>query len=170
MSGRGRLIAPAMCSASYSSRGRTSTTWADSFSTRRRSSLRSMTLGIVSIPSYMGNARPALRPRPGKPIKRLIESRMATPRTASPRQDRRTALVLAAYRQIAEQGFEGLRTRDVAAEVGVNIATLHYYFPTKEKLIEAVVAHAMDRFRTTLQAGDGSSNLLRAYLRGVRRL
>jgi len=90
-------------------------------------------------------------------------------RTASG-EDRRTALVLAAYRQIAQHGFEGLRTRDVAAEVGVNIATLHYYFPTKEKLIEAVVAHAMDRFRTTLQAGDGSSNLLRAYLRGVRRL
>jgi AcrR family transcriptional regulator len=90
-------------------------------------------------------------------------------RTAS-REDRRTALVLAAYRQIAQRGFEGLRTREVAAEVGVNIATLHYYFPTKEKLIEAVVAHAMDRFRTTLQAGGSSDDLLRAYLRGVRRL
>ena len=31
--------------------------------------------------------------------------------------------MLAAYREIAERGFEGLRTREVAAEVGVNIAT-----------------------------------------------
>lgn len=86
------------------------------------------------------------------------------------REDRRSALVLAAYRQIAQRGFEGLRTRDVAADVGVNVATLHYYFPTKEKLIEGVVAHAMGRFRTTLEASAGSGNLLLAYLRGVRKL
>ncbi len=89
---------------------------------------------------------------------------------AASREDRRSALILAAYRQIAERGFEGLRTRDVAAEVGVNVATLHYYFPTKEKLIEAVVEHAMGRFRTTLETGAASGNLLEAYLRGVRRL
>ena len=86
------------------------------------------------------------------------------------REDRRSALVLAAYRQIAQRGFEGLRTRDVAADVGVNVATLHYYFPTKEKLIEGVVAHTMGRFRTTLEASAGSGNLLQAYLRGVRKL
>ncbi|TMG42173.1 MAG: helix-turn-helix transcriptional regulator, partial [Chloroflexi bacterium] len=51
------------------------------------------------------------------------------------REDRHEALVQAAFNQIAERGFEGLRTREVAAEVGVNIATLHYYFPTKEALI-----------------------------------
>ncbi len=78
--------------------------------------------------------------------------------------------MLAAYRQIAKLGFEGLRTRDVAAEVGVNIATLHYYFPTKEKLIEGVVEHAMGRFRTTLEARGGSADILGAYLRGVRKL
>src|SRR5205823_12230072 len=58
------------------------------------------------------------------------------------KEDRRRALVLAAFGQIAERGFEGLRTREVAAEAGVNIATLHYYFPTKEALIRGVVAHA----------------------------
>lgn len=49
------------------------------------------------------------------------------------------ALVDAAYHLIAEGGFETLRTRDVAARAGVNIATLHYYFATKEDLIGAVV-------------------------------
>jgi AcrR family transcriptional regulator len=78
--------------------------------------------------------------------------------------------VLAAYRRIAEAGFEGLRTRDVAAEVGVNVATLHYYFPTKESLIRAVVGHAMGRFRTTFAPGSKPGEQLAAQLRGVRRL
>jgi AcrR family transcriptional regulator len=78
--------------------------------------------------------------------------------------------VLAAYRLLAEAGFEGLRTRDVAAEVGVNIATLHYYFPTKEALIRGVVGHAMGRFRTTFAPGSKPGEQLAAQLRGVRRL
>jgi AcrR family transcriptional regulator len=85
-------------------------------------------------------------------------------------EKRRQELVLAAYREIAEHGFEGLRTREVAAEVGVNIATLHYYFPTKESLIQAVLEHAMGRFRTTLAAHGSPSDQLRNYLRAVRKL
>jgi AcrR family transcriptional regulator len=85
-------------------------------------------------------------------------------------KDRRDALVLAAFHQLAERGFEGLRTREVAAEAGVNIATLHYYFPTKEKLIEGVVEHALQRFRTTLEPHGSPSNQLRNHLRAARRL
>ena len=92
---------------------------------------------------------------------------MAQPAT---QKDRRGALVRAAYNQIAERGFEGLRTREVAAEAGVNIATLHYYFPTKEKLIEGVVEHAMERFRTTLAPHGSPSDQLRNHLRSVKRL
>ena len=51
----------------------------------------------------------------------------------------RQALARAAYQIIAESGFEGLRTRDVAERVGVNIATLHYYFSTKEDLVRGVM-------------------------------
>ena len=85
-------------------------------------------------------------------------------------KDRRGALLRAAYNQLAEHGFEGLRTREVAAEAGVNIATLHYYFPTKEKLIEGVVEHAMERFRTTLEPHGSPSDQLRNHLRAVGRL
>src|ERR1700716_31105 len=88
----------------------------------------------------------------------------------SHKEDRQRALVLAAFNQIAEQGFEGLRTREVAADVGVNIATLHYYFPTKEALIRGVVAHAMERFRTTLAPHGSPADQLRNHLRAVRRL
>jgi AcrR family transcriptional regulator len=51
---------------------------------------------------------------------------------------RKTALMQATFDVIAESGFEGLRTRAVAERAGVNIATLHYYFPTKQTLIEGV--------------------------------
>src|SRR3954469_18553555 len=57
-------------------------------------------------------------------------------------------LVLAAYQLIAESGLEDLRTRDIAAKVGINISTLHYYFETKEELIAAVVDHMTELFRT----------------------
>ena len=61
---------------------------------------------------------------------------------------RRVALLRAAFDVIAEAGFEGLRTRAVALRAGVNIATLHYYFPTKQKLIEGVAEWMGARFVT----------------------
>src|SRR6267378_1744416 len=85
-------------------------------------------------------------------------------------ETRRQELVVAAFNLIAEHGFEGLRTRDVADEVGVNIATLHYYFPTKESLIRGVVEYAMARFRSTLAPHGSPSDQLRNYLRAVRKL
>jgi AcrR family transcriptional regulator len=84
--------------------------------------------------------------------------------------DRRRALVAAAYRRIASDGFEGLRTRDIASDVGVNIATLHYYFPSKEALIRSVIGFAIHRFTQTMP-GDGSPlEQLRGHLRALARL
>ena len=88
--------------------------------------------------------------------------------TRVPGEDRRRALVAAAFGQIAERGFEGLRTRDVAAQAGVNIATLHYYFPTKEALIRGVVAHAMGRFQSTLAPHGSPDDQLANHLKAVR--
>jgi AcrR family transcriptional regulator len=56
-------------------------------------------------------------------------------------------LVLIAYRQLAANGFEGLRVRQVAAEAGVNNATLHHYFPTKEALVHGVVDLLLAEFQ-----------------------
>lgn len=92
------------------------------------------------------------------------------PKATPEAEPRREALVLAAYRRLAEAGFEGLRTRDVAAEVGVNIATLHYYFPSKEALIRGVVGHAMGRFRTAFAPGSKPGEQLAAQFQGIRRL
>jgi AcrR family transcriptional regulator len=65
--------------------------------------------------------------------------------------ERRQELVQAAFQVIAEQGFEGLRTREVAARAGVNIATLHYHFPSKEDLIRGVVEQMQREFERQAQ-------------------
>jgi AcrR family transcriptional regulator len=61
-------------------------------------------------------------------------------------EDRRASLLRAAFHCIAEDGFEGLRTRSVSERAGVNIATLHYYFPTKETLIAGVAEYISTQF------------------------
>jgi AcrR family transcriptional regulator len=62
--------------------------------------------------------------------------------------ERRDSLVRAAFACLAADGFEGLRTRSVADRAGVNIATLHYYFPTKEALIGGVADFLASQFIT----------------------
>ena len=52
----------------------------------------------------------------------------------------------------------------------MNIATLHYYFPTKESLIRSVLEYAMERFRSALEPNGSPADELRIYLRAVRRL
>src|SRR5690242_15603483 len=60
--------------------------------------------------------------------------------------DRQNTLARIALTMLAEGGFEGLRVRDVANAAGINIATLHYYFPTKEDLIYAVGEEIFQQF------------------------
>ena len=98
--------------------------------------------------------------------------RTATTKRASEPAGRSTreALVLAAYRELAERGFEGLRTREIAGSAAVNIATLHYYFPGKADLVRSVIGHAMSRFRSTLVGEGAPADRLRAHFAGLRRL
>ncbi|HTZ56997.1 MAG TPA: TetR/AcrR family transcriptional regulator [Acidobacteriaceae bacterium] len=61
---------------------------------------------------------------------------------------RRAVLLQAAFDVLAETGFEGLRTRAVAERARVNIATLHYYFPSKQDLIEGLAQLLSAKFVT----------------------
>lgn len=66
-------------------------------------------------------------------------------RRRAPTDDRRAEIAKAARELIVEKGVEGLRTRDIAERVGINVATLHYHVPTKEALIE-LVAESLQLF------------------------
>jgi AcrR family transcriptional regulator len=77
----------------------------------------------------------------------------ATPDTPRRDSDSRRAEIAAAVRAlIAERGFEGLRMRDIADRVGINIATLHYHIPAKEALITLVAQSLRDDFIAQHQA------------------
>jgi AcrR family transcriptional regulator len=61
-------------------------------------------------------------------------------------EDRQKAIAAAARALIAERGFEGLRTRDIADRVGINVATLHYHVPTKQALVRLVAQSLREDF------------------------
>lgn len=61
--------------------------------------------------------------------------------------DRRAAIAAAARALIVEKGIEGLRTRDIAERVGINIATLHYHVPSKAALLKLVAETLRADFR-----------------------
>lgn len=73
----------------------------------------------------------------------------ATERRTRLHADVRCRLIVdAAFKTIADSGFEGLRTRDVAGIAGINSATLHHHFETKDDLIAAVADELERRFRS----------------------
>ncbi len=89
---------------------------------------------------------------------------IATPQKRESTEDRRAAIAVAARELIVEKGVEGLRTRDIAERVGINIATLHYHVPTKEALIGLVAETMKTEFRRQ------SLTRPRAHLSAVERL
>lgn len=84
---------------------------------------------------------------------------------------RRRDLLDAAFALVEEKGLEGLRTRDVAARARVNIATLHYYFATKEDLIVGLVDLVRQKFTERPPRAHGAldppADTLRAHLQAA---
>ncbi|WP_193337196.1 TetR/AcrR family transcriptional regulator [Devosia beringensis] len=80
--------------------------------------------------------------------------------------DRRLAIAAAARAIILEKGLEGLRTRDIAARVGINIATLHYHVPSKEALVALVAESIRYDFRDQAlrHPRDGKTALQKLHL------
>jgi AcrR family transcriptional regulator len=65
---------------------------------------------------------------------------------------RRRLVVKVAFNFIAEHGFENFRTRDIASLAGINSATLHHHFPTKEHLVAAVADELAGAFMSEKSA------------------
>jgi AcrR family transcriptional regulator len=82
------------------------------------------------------------------------EREMAKPEPATERRTRlhadvrRRLIIDAAFQTIATSGFEGLRTRDIADVVGINSATLHHHFPTKDDLVAGIAEELERRLRS----------------------
>ncbi|HPU13920.1 MAG TPA: helix-turn-helix domain-containing protein [Aeromicrobium sp.] len=59
-------------------------------------------------------------------------------------EQRRVQIIESARRVFAANGYAGTRTRDIAAEAGINEAMLYRHFPSKEELFEASVLESID--------------------------
>ncbi len=65
---------------------------------------------------------------------------------------RKTAVLEAACRVIADRGADATRFADVAAESGVPVSTLQYYFGSREDLLVAAFRHASGTEIAALEA------------------
>ena len=68
-----------------------------------------------------------------------------------------TRILDSAERLAQVRGFNGFSYADVAAEVGITKASLHYHFRGKADLGEALMARYADRFRAALAAIDSDA-------------
>jgi AcrR family transcriptional regulator len=86
------------------------------------------------------------------------------------REQTRNAILDAAWTALARDGYEKITTRRIAKMAGVNVATLHYYFGSKEQLLSEATRFALkgteNRMRSAIDeaqtAAAGLENLFRA--------
>ncbi len=74
----------------------------------------------------------------------------AAPRTAP--ADTRERILEAALEAFSERGFDGARTREIAAGAGVPLGLLQYHFGAKTKLWRAAVDRAFAELRDGLES------------------
>jgi TetR/AcrR family transcriptional repressor of nem operon len=68
------------------------------------------------------------------------------------RGDTPARILDSAERLVQARGFNGFSYADVAAELGVTKASLHYHFPGKDELGEALIARYAERFASALRS------------------
>jgi AcrR family transcriptional regulator len=59
---------------------------------------------------------------------------------------KRTELIKVAYSLVVEKGFKKLRLSELAARAGISSSLLHYYFPTREALVQTLVQYLYQQF------------------------
>jgi TetR/AcrR family transcriptional repressor of nem operon len=106
----------------------------------------------------------------GKPLTRRRSPHrgagpIAAPRAAPGAPAR--AILNVAERLLQTRGYNGFSYADVAVQLGVTKASLHYHFPTKAELGRALIDRYGAAFAAALKAidrdGSGAANKLRRY-------
>jgi AcrR family transcriptional regulator len=81
------------------------------------------------------------------------------------REQTRKAILDAAWAALARDGYEKITTRRIAKMAGVNIATLHYYFGSKEMLLSEATRFALtgteNRMRTAMSEAQTAASALK---------
>ncbi|WP_354000895.1 TetR/AcrR family transcriptional regulator [Gloeocapsopsis sp. IPPAS B-1203] len=61
-------------------------------------------------------------------------------------QDNRAQIVLAAYQLLAEKGYDSATMKEIAGVAGVAPGLIHYYFESKDHLLQEVLIEAGERY------------------------
>ncbi|PWJ59343.1 AcrR family transcriptional regulator [Dyadobacter jejuensis] len=61
-------------------------------------------------------------------------------------------IVAAAHKLFTQKGYAATKTRDIAEEAGINLALLNYYFRSKEKLFELIMADNLKQFLCSIES------------------
>jgi AcrR family transcriptional regulator len=88
-------------------------------------------------------------------------------KAARPAADRRDTLLAAVMRIAADRGLDEVSFREVAAESGVSLGTVQYYFPNKDALVRAAFAQVVEQITARLLAcerGPSAADSLRRIL------
>lgn len=96
---------------------------------------------------------------------------MAAPLSFSEPTSTRERLIAAAFRVVAREGLEAASVKAIAADAGLTPGLLHYHFPTKAALLEAVLRAALENYlgmlRETRRA-NAAGDQIAAYFRMAR--
>ena len=65
-------------------------------------------------------------------------------------ENRRQALLEAAARRFLEQGYAATSMRDIAADVGMQVGSIYYHFPSKAELRSAVHEEGLHRIHAAV--------------------
>src|SRR5215213_6412786 len=76
---------------------------------------------------------------------------ISTPSTARRGSNTATRILDSAEKLVQTRGFNGFSYADVAAELGVTKASLHYHFAGKTELAQALITRYAERFSAALE-------------------
>jgi len=82
--------------------------------------------------------------------------------------DRRDHILSAALGLFNQHGIDGVKTRDIAAEIGISLGNLTYYFPAKNDIVLALAHNLGDAInealaQTNAGSGSGKNTLVQHY-------
>lgn len=80
--------------------------------------------------------------------------------------DTKAKIADAAIRVFTRKGYDGTKTRDIADEAGINVATLHYHHKSKDELFSLVAKSAMEEFVTIYYDVFREENSIEEMVRG----
>lgn len=74
-------------------------------------------------------------------------------------RDTEAMILQAAEKEFLEKGYAGAKTTSIAEAAGVTHAMFHYYFRTKDKLFEKIVAEKLGQLSEIMFGAIGNSDL-----------